>query len=405
MTDLGSAEFIPGCGESSARTATLIINHSCNLNCTYCYEGFKSDTTMPFSLAQHILEKEFDFVLRSGKYNFLCIDFMGGEPFLEFALMRAIAEWVWSEQRPVPYRMFVTTNGTLLTKDVCDWLRSNKERFKIGVSFDGTPTMHDRNRNGTSELVPLDFFKDVYPEQFCKMTISPRTVDTLAEGAIYLHARGFKFTANCGHGLDWSDSDYESFESQLKKLAEFYLVNPQYERIALLNLNMRETRLSAVPERTCGIGTSMVAYDVDGRSYPCPVFSPLTTGDTHAGEMFKDFDFDNPSNYLDQRCAKCLLQHLCSTCYAFNYKLHRRIHKREASMCRLTKICAQVYCWLRTEEIKQKLAANLPLSADDMHEAAGITYAYGQGFPSSIPDLTAESRHRSLHIVDSCITE
>jgi len=60
------------------RFCMLIVTHSCNLNCTYCYESFKSNRHMDSALAKEILRKEFAFVRNSEKFNQLEINFMGG---------------------------------------------------------------------------------------------------------------------------------------------------------------------------------------------------------------------------------------------------------------------------------------------------------------------------------------
>ena len=66
------------------RTCTLMITYSCNLNCIYCYEQFKSNKRMSFDMAKSIVEKEIAFVRDSPDYDELEIDFMGGEPFWSF---------------------------------------------------------------------------------------------------------------------------------------------------------------------------------------------------------------------------------------------------------------------------------------------------------------------------------
>ena len=88
--------------KSSARrrTCTLLITYRCNLNCVYCYEHFKGNKKMTFEMAKSIVEKELEFVKNSSNYDELEIDFMGGEPFIEFSLIKKITEWLASEKRP-----------------------------------------------------------------------------------------------------------------------------------------------------------------------------------------------------------------------------------------------------------------------------------------------------------------
>ena len=121
------------------RICTLVITHSCNLNCLYCYEHKKDSLTMPFELAKKLLEYEFKYIESCSEFDELEIDFMGGEPLLEFSLIRKISEWLWSKQWPCPYICFATTNGTLISNDNREWHRTaipmSSHHFKCCLSL------------------------------------------------------------------------------------------------------------------------------------------------------------------------------------------------------------------------------------------------------------------------------
>lgn len=73
------------------RQITLIITENCNLNCTYCYEKHKENSYMTFETAKKIIDKEFEEV--SDK-DFIQVEFFGGEPFLNFDLIKEVVEYV-----------------------------------------------------------------------------------------------------------------------------------------------------------------------------------------------------------------------------------------------------------------------------------------------------------------------
>ena len=75
-------------GTTRVRTCTLMVTHACNLNCTYCYEEFKGDRYMDRELAVSIVRKEFALVENSDMFDSLQVDFMGGEPLMNFPLIK-----------------------------------------------------------------------------------------------------------------------------------------------------------------------------------------------------------------------------------------------------------------------------------------------------------------------------
>ena len=74
------------------RTCMLMVTHACNLNCSYCYEPYKKNAHMDTDLATEIILREARFVKESDRFDELEIDFMGGEPFMNFPLIKYVVE-------------------------------------------------------------------------------------------------------------------------------------------------------------------------------------------------------------------------------------------------------------------------------------------------------------------------
>jgi len=356
-------------GSPVRRLCMLLITHQCNLNCVYCYESYKSDQSMPVGLARRIIEAEFDAVARSEQFDELAIDFMGGEPLIRFDLIREIAEWIWSAPRPVPYIISATTNGTLLDDESKPWFRLHRQRFYLCLSLDGTPDMHDTNRGHSWGRIDLPFFQETWPDQPVKMTVSHHTIGSLAEGIIYLQERGFKVGASLGQGMPWNDGSIAEFGRQLRQLAEYYLEHEQVPPVSLLDLPIRHLRFSPglAPRKYCGTGTHMATYDVDGKAYPCHLFTPLVLGPARSGEL-PAIDFREDTSVADPRCHDCILQRLCPTCYGFNYKLAGHVALRDQILCRLFKVQASANCWFQTQKLRHKRRVGV-LSAEDARTA------------------------------------
>ena len=351
------------------RLCTLVITHQCNLDCVYCYEPYKSTGAMPLEVAKQVIESEFDFVARTAQFDELAIDFMGGEPLMQFNLIREIAEWVWSAPRPVPYILFSTTNGTLLNERRKRWFRQHREQYYLVLSLDGTPAMHNANRGQSFGKIDLDFFLENWPDQPVKMTVSCGTIDALAEGIIYLQEKGFKVGASLGQGMPWNDESIAEFRRQLRKLAEYYLEHEQTPPVSLLDVPIQHVLDTAGSgqKKFCGTGTHMATYDLDGKMYPCHMFTPLVLG-TSKSEELQAIKFRENATISDPACGDCALRNICPTCYGFNYKLAGNVALRDKIMCQLFKTQAEVNCWFQTQQLKRKRRAG-PLAFDDAKKA------------------------------------
>lgn len=203
--------LIPQTSTSNRRTCMLMVTHACNLNCTYCYERFKDAGMMSFETAKTCILKEVDFVRHSEKYDELEIDFMGGEPLLNFTLIQQVVEWLEETDIGIPYITFATSNGTLITEENKVWLEAHKDSFVIGLSYDGDELMQACNRN--TQPIDLSWFARVWPFQGVRMTISKETVRTLARGVLSVQRAGLICTAVLAQGIDWDDEDARIFEA------------------------------------------------------------------------------------------------------------------------------------------------------------------------------------------------
>lgn len=334
--------------DGKTRIITLTLTQSCNLSCIYCYESHKSQATMQFETAKRILDKEL-LQIREGET--LEIDLFGGEPFLEFNLMRRIVSYVCNEFPTKNVVFFIITNGTLLTDEIKDWLENNIDCVICGLSIDGTPEMQNANRCNSFDMIDLDFFAKTYPKQTVKMTISNQTLPNLAEGVLFLQSKGFEVTCNLAYGIDWSNKQYcQILEHELMKLIDFYVNHPATPICSMLDMGIeRVASLSSDVGRYCGAGIDMVAYDVDGIAYPCQMFMPLSAGKEKADESHSIHFYDDciPPEMVDKKCKDCIIRSLCPTCYGSNYISTGNIYLHDDSTCILMKIIMKARSYLK----------------------------------------------------------
>ena len=324
----------------SSKNITLVLTHQCNLRCIYCYEKHKDDQTMSIEKAKEIVD--YELTLDDG-IPFVEIDLFGGEPLLEFDTVRALIEYTAQREYPKDYIFFITTNGVLLDEERKAWLRANTDRLQLGLSLDGHREMHNLNRGNSFDKIDLAFFRDVYPEESVKMTISDRTLPMLADGVRFCHEFGFEVSCNLAYGIDWDrEENKRIFEEQLMRLIEYYIENPQVKPCALLDINRLKSlaREQECGGRYCGAGYAMRAYDFDGTCYPCQHFLPLSVGEEKAKQSLT-IDFSTEA--LDQnepieQCAKCAIRNVCPTCYGNNFAATGNVKMRDLRLCELNKI-------------------------------------------------------------------
>jgi radical SAM protein with 4Fe4S-binding SPASM domain len=282
------------------------------------------------------------------------LDFFGGEPFLEFDLIKKLVASVKSKKWDNNYFFFVDTNGTLIHGDIQDWLIENTDCFSCGLSYDGTYEMQNINRCNSADMIDLDFFLKQYAKEDIKMTVSPETLHMLADGVIFLHEKGFEISCNLAYGVDWSDKSFpEILERELKKLIEYYIENPDITPCSMLNMGI-ETIAYGTDKifRYCGCGLDMTAYDVDGKSYPCHLFMPLSAGKkkaARAGEL-TFYDEEIPIELIEDKCKKCVIKSICPTCYGSNYISFRDIYKHDDSYCKLIKIIMKARSYFKGKQ-------------------------------------------------------
>lgn len=341
-------EIRPG----NRRICMLMITHSCNLKCSYCYETHKNDVHMSVEQAKAIIATEAEMVMRSDEYDELQIDFMGGEPLVNFNLIRNIVEWLESDAIGVPWICFATTNATLLTDERKSWFKEHRTSISLGASYDGTGHMQAENRGTAKYNIDLDFFHSLWPDQGFQMTISRETLPFLAEGVLYVQRKGYGLNAALAQGLDWTADDAKTYRQQLCILKEEYLKD-----ISLTPLN-RLTRYVDVHDAPkteyrqvhgCGSGHNMVTYDINGNKYGCHMFSPIVLGDRAVRTT--EIDWDNPDLMVDPYCEDCILRQFCPTCPGFNYKYRGKMNVRDKRWCPMVLAEALTACEFQIERI------------------------------------------------------
>jgi sulfatase maturation enzyme AslB (radical SAM superfamily) len=343
----------------------ICVTHNCNLSCIYCYQNHDPMSRMSLETGKNAIDWIFDNV--PSDVDGVEISFFGGEPLLEFDLIKDLFEYTKNKNPRYKYIFYATTNGTILTDKMKKWFTENKNQFWLGLSLDGGKQTHDYNRSNSFDAIDIDFFINTWPEQGVKMTLSEFSLPNLAEDIKYIHSLGFKDISgvNLFEGtFDWSDDKYISMlVPQLKELVDFYLKNPDIKLNQMFDKQLDFCESSAnLRQKWCGIGTGMVFFDVDGTKYPCNFVSPMTFSKDELESILKT-DFTNTDDFIDEECYKdCYIYPICPICLGANYKMNRTFKLRSKTKCKIQKL---IFLFVADLQAKKILSNNKPFNDEN----------------------------------------
>ena len=163
--------FAPMAGQLKEKTAGVVkalclhVAHTCNLNCSYCFASQGKYNGNRAVMSFEVGKRALDFLVEnSGSRHNLEVDFFGGEPLMNFQVVKDLVAYARSieKERGKNFRFTLTTNGMLIDDDVIDF--ANREMSNVVLSLDGRKEVHDRFRvdyagNGSWERIVPKFQK------------------------------------------------------------------------------------------------------------------------------------------------------------------------------------------------------------------------------------------------------
>ena len=317
----------------------LSVTERCNLNCIYCFEKSKRPESMSIETALEYIYEE----LNSPYSEKVLIDFMGGEPFLEFELIKTICETVWSHEWAKEYLFYCATNGTLVHGEIRDWLYQHRDSFVCALSLDGTRESHNINRSNSFDEIDIDFFRMAWPNERTKTLCSKETLNNLAESIKYIYSLGFPdIDLKLAYSFDWSNlNEMRQLQEQFDNLIDYFAENSHLKPPSLLNLDLNELNYIGKPIKSwCTLGGSTVSVDMYGKRFPCRYFQDLVREDKIQYEDLWNVDYANIEKTLKGKCVNCLIRDICRTCYAYNLDICGDFGIKNNYSCELHRICA-----------------------------------------------------------------
>lgn len=329
---------------------TFWVTERCNLACKYCYVH-KQPKTMTLEDAERAIEyftDKFDKTVSEGKR--INVSLHGGEPLLNFDVIRYIVEVL--KKRYDGHIIFtMTTNGTVFNNKIYDFI---KGKIQISLSIDGKRETNDINRvypEGESSfekaIETLNFLKNHGEFIRIRMTVNRETLPYMAENYIYLDKMNAGIvTFALDGGAAWKKQDMQLYYENYVKIME-YLIAKNIKEAQYFLFNIKEATFR---KRTgCDGGTNTFHISADGGIYPCALATDKVDywlGDVWRGilpERLKELQKINEIPVKD--CGKCTFKNNCSSqvCKLINKAYTNDYYTASAFMCNERDIVYKIY--------------------------------------------------------------
>lgn len=363
--------------QTVVKALCLHIAHDCNLACKYCFAEEGEYHGRRAMMSFEVGKKALDFlVANSGSRVNLEVDFFGGEPLMNWDVVKQLVEYGRSleESNHKKFRFTLTTNGVLLNDEIMEYL--NKEMSNVVLSLDGRKEVNDRMRpfrtgKGSYDLIVPKFQKLAESRNqsnyYVRGTFTRDNLD-FSEDVKHFADLGFK-QMSIEPVVGPEEDPYSIREEDLPKIME------EYDKLALeyikrekegrgfnffhfmIDLNQGPCvykRLSG-----CGSGTEYLAVTPWGDFYPCHQFvgnEEFLMGNVDEGIKRTDLvkTFENCNVYSKEKCKNCFARFYCSGgCAANSFNFHGTINDAYEIGCEMER--KRVECSIM---IKAALADN-----------------------------------------------
>ena len=347
---------------SPIKAMCLHVSHDCNLRCKYCFASTGDYNEGRMLMSFETGKRAIDFLIdKSGDRKFLEVDFFGGEPSLNFDVVKQIVEYARSKEESSnkKFRFTITTNGVLLNEDMIDFI--NREMYNVVLSIDGRKEVNDRLRvrvdgSGSYDRIIPNFKKLVNArgndkDWYVRGTYTKYNLD-FSNDVMHLLDMGFDqisvepVMADSQMPYAITEADlpkiFDEYEELMRKITE---VRKEGKFINFFHfmLDLDQGPCAIKRLRGCGSGNEYVAISPTGEIYPCHQFvgiDEFKMGNLYDGSFDEDIKntFAAAHVYSKPECRKCWAKFYCSGgCNANNYIYAGDIHNSYKLSCEIQK--------------------------------------------------------------------
>lgn len=338
----------------------LHICHDCNLRCRYCFADEGAYHSAREMMSLETAKRAIDFLIEnSGSRKVLEVDFFGGEPLMNFEVVKQTVYYAKEEaaKRGKRFLFTTTTNGLLLDEEKTEFL--NAEMENVVLSLDGRKEIHDEvrktvNGKGSFDVVIEKIKKFVRARgdkhYYVRGTFTAKNLD-FSKDVLFLADNGFDSLSVEPVVTDIPDlqireehlpqieKEYETLcDEYIKREAEGKGFNFFHFNVDLEGGPCLSKRVSA-----CGAGNEYLSVVPNGDIYPCHQFAgdkKWRMGNVYEGVINPEIRaaFANSCLFTRKKCGDCFAKFICSGgCSANNYHYNGDIEEPYAMTCAMMK--------------------------------------------------------------------
>ncbi len=338
----------------------LHVSHDCNLRCRYCFADEGAYHSVREVMSLDTAKAAIDFLLReSGERKVLEVDFFGGEPLMNFDVVRETVYYAKAEGEKLGKKFLftTTTNGLLLDEERIKFL--NEEMENVVLSLDGRPEVHDAvrktvNGKGSFDIViqKIKEFVKVRGDKhyYVRGTFTAKNLD-FAEDVLFLADNGFDSISLEPVVTDIPDlaikeEHLPAIGAEYERLCDEYVRREAEGRGFLFfhfNIDLEGGPCLAKRVSACGAGNEYFSVVPGGDIYPCHQFA----GDPafRMGSVFTGIErgdirekFAESCLFTRKKCENCFAKFICSGgCSANNYHFMGDIEEPYPITCDMMK--------------------------------------------------------------------
>ena len=327
----------------------LHIAHDCNLACRYCFAEEGEYHGRRALMSYEVGKKALDFLIaNSGNRQHLEVDFFGGEPLMNWNVVKQLVEYGRSQEKEhnKKFRFTLTTNGVLLNDEIMEFC--NREMSNVVLSLDGRKEVNDkmrpfRNGTGSYDLIVPKFQKFAESrgdrDYFVRGTFTHENLD-FSKDVLHFADLGFKkmsvepVVAEPSEPYAIRKEDLPQILEEYDKLAAEYVKRwKEGKGFTFFHFMVDLKQGPCVAKRLsgCGSGTEYLAVTPWGDLYPCHQFvgkEEFLLGNVDSGitnTAVRD-EFKLCNVYAKEKCRDCFARFYCSGgCAANSYNFHGSI--------------------------------------------------------------------------------
>jgi len=339
----------------------LHVAHDCNLRCKYCFASqgdFKGERSL---MSLEVGKRALEFLCEnSGRRRNLEVDFFGGEPLMNFDLVKELVNYGREIENKYNkhFRFTITTNGVLLDDEKIDYINENMDN--VVLSLDGRKDVNDNMRKtvtgkGSYDVI-IPKFKELvkrrgYKDYYIRGTFTSYNLD-FSEDALHFYNEGFKkisiepVVTSPENDYALKDEHVDEILREYEKFSKEYIDIKKKDKDFLFfhfMIDLNQGPCLAKRSIGCGAGSEYVAVTPEGELYPCHQFvgnEDFKLGDVFSGVLNtkKREEFKKANVFAKEECKSCWAKFYCSGgCHANAYNTNGDILKPYRIGCEMEK--------------------------------------------------------------------